>query len=226
VVPNLSGDPRGLYRGFDVERGEVPEQRFDALQNGLDGGRLSASSFRANAYRRLLHVVAYGLVVLCRAAAAAIAAVRRASVGTRRPRRWNVGAWVEVKRRARCLPVSATWPGRALWVRVQEAVAAFVGMLAPGRGGGGRGGRALLPGPGPAARRARRRRRCVLGGRGQLDSEVSSAGPAVPAVDQRGRPTLDGKCVSVKSHGAQSGVEEGRRRPGGLVQIQVTNLGR
>jgi len=140
VVTNLSGDPRGLYRGFDVERGEVPEQMFDELQNGLDGGRLSASSFRANAYRRLLHVVAYGLVVLFRAAAAAIAAVRRASVGTRRPRRWKVGAWVEVKRRALCLPVSATWPGRALWVRVQEAVAAFVGMLAPGRGGGGRGG--------------------------------------------------------------------------------------
>jgi hypothetical protein len=129
VVTNLSGDPRGLYHGFYVERGEVPEQPFDALKNGLDLGRLSAHSFRANAYRLLLHVVAYGLVVLLREAAAAIAEVSRASVGTLRQRLWKVGAWVEVKRRVVCFHVSATWPGRSLWARVQEAVVAFAGRL-------------------------------------------------------------------------------------------------
>ncbi len=70
VVTNLSGHPAGIYRGFYVERGEVPEQPFDELKNGLDLGRLSAHGFRANAYRLLLHVVAYGLVVLLREAAA------------------------------------------------------------------------------------------------------------------------------------------------------------
>ena len=130
VVTNLSGDPRGLYHGFYVERGEVPEQPFDELKNGLDLGRLSAHSFRANAYRLLLHVVAYGLVVLFREAAA-IAEVSRATVGTLRQRLWKVGAWVEVKRRTLCFHVSATWPGRSLWVRVQEAVVAFAERLAP-----------------------------------------------------------------------------------------------
>jgi hypothetical protein len=143
VVTNLSGDPRGLYRGFYVERGEVPEQPFDELKNGLDLGRLSAPSFRANAYRLLLHVVAYGLVVLFREAAAAVAEVSRASVGTLRQRLWKVGAWVEVKRRALCFHVSATWPGRAWWVRVQEAVVAFAARLAAGAADGRRAGVAM-----------------------------------------------------------------------------------
>ena len=66
VVSNLSGHPRGLYRGFYVQRGEVPEQPFDELKNGLCADRLSARSFRANAFRLLLHVVAYAIVVLFR----------------------------------------------------------------------------------------------------------------------------------------------------------------
>jgi len=140
VVTNLSGDPRGLYRGFDVERGEVPEQPFDALQNGLDLGRLSAHRFRANAYRLVLPVVAYGLVVLLREAAAAIAAVSRATVGTLRQRLGKVGAWVEVQRRTRCFPVSATWPGRSRWERVREAVVAFAERLMAGSAEGGGAG--------------------------------------------------------------------------------------
>ena len=66
VVTTLSGQPAGIYRGFYVERGEVPEQPLDELQKGLDLGRLSAPRFRATACRLLLHVVAYGGVVLLR----------------------------------------------------------------------------------------------------------------------------------------------------------------
>lgn len=140
VVTNLSGAPRGLYRGFDVERGEVPERPFDELTNGLDLGRLSAHGFRANAYRLLLHVVAYGLVVLLREAAAAIAEVSRATVGAPRNRLWKVGAWVEVTRRAVCSHVSATWPGRSLWVRVQEAVVALAARRTAGAAAAGSAG--------------------------------------------------------------------------------------
>ena len=83
-------------------------------------------------------MVAYGLVVLFREAAAAIAEVSRATVGTLRQRLWKVGAWVAVKRRVLCFPVSATWPGRSLGARVQEAVVAFAERLATGSAAGGR----------------------------------------------------------------------------------------
>jgi hypothetical protein len=139
VVTNMEGQMRGLYLGFYVQRGAVPEQPLGELKNGLDAGRLSASSFRANAYRLLLHVVAYGLVVLYREAAAEVEEVCRASVGTLRQRLWKVGAWVQVCARGICFHVSASWPWREVWVRVQAAVASFaaalVGPGAPGLAG-------------------------------------------------------------------------------------------
>jgi hypothetical protein len=140
VVTNLAGHPAGIYRGFYVERGEVPEQPLDELKNGLDLGRLSAHGFRANAYRLLLHLVAYGLVVLLREAAAAVAEVARATVGTLRSRLWKVGAWVEAKRGRLWFHVAASWPRRELWERVQAAVEEFTRALAgPAAAGGGTG---------------------------------------------------------------------------------------
>jgi hypothetical protein len=130
VVTNLSGQPAGIYRGFYVERGEVPEQPLDELKNGLDLGRLSAHGFRANAYRLLLHVVAYGLVVLLREAAAAVPEVARATVSTLRSRLWKVGAWVEQKAGRIWFHVAASWPWRELWGRVQAAVEAFTAVRA------------------------------------------------------------------------------------------------
>jgi hypothetical protein len=129
VVTNLSGDPRGLYRGIYVQRGAVPEQPLGELKNGLDAGRLSAHGFRANAYRLLLHVVAYGLVVLWREAAAAVPEVSRASVGTLRQRLWKVGAWVEVRARQVTFHVGQAWPWRDVWVRAEAAVRDFVQRL-------------------------------------------------------------------------------------------------
>jgi hypothetical protein len=137
VVTNLSGQPGGIYRGFYVGRGEVPEQPLDELKNGLDLGRLSAHSFRANAYRLLLHVVAYGLVVLLREALAAVPEVASATVSSLRSRLWKVGAWVERKGTGVWFHVAATWPWRDLWGRVQAAVEAFTAALAGGAGAGG-----------------------------------------------------------------------------------------
>jgi DDE family transposase len=132
VVTNMAGEARGIYRGFYVERGEVPEQPLDELKNGLDLGRLSAHGFRANSYRMLLHVVAYGLVVLLREAAAGIAEVATARVSTLRSLLWKVGAWVEEKAGQIWFHVSENWPGRELWLQVQSAVESFTAALAGG----------------------------------------------------------------------------------------------
>jgi hypothetical protein len=138
VVTNLPGQPGGIYRGFYVERGEVPEQPIDELKNGLDLGRLSAHGFRANALRLLLHVVAYGLVVLLREAAAGVEEVARASVGTLRSRLWKVGAWVERGAGGVWFHVAASWPWREVWCRAQAAVEGFTAALAgAGAAGGG-----------------------------------------------------------------------------------------
>lgn len=126
VVTNLSGHPRGIYRGFYVERGAVPEQPIDELKNGLQADRLSASSFRANGFRLLLHLVAYALVVLYREAAAAIPEVAQARVSTLRQRLWKVGAVVVTSAPRIWLHVSETWPGRRVWEQVHRAVTAFV----------------------------------------------------------------------------------------------------
>jgi hypothetical protein len=129
VVTNLSGHPRGIYRGFYVQRGAVPEQPIDELKNGVQADRLSAHSFRANGLRLLLHTVAYALVVLYREAAAAIPEVATATVSTLRQRLWKVGAVLVSRPRRLWLHVSATWPNGGLWERVHGAVQRFVEEL-------------------------------------------------------------------------------------------------
>ena len=64
--------------------------------------------------------------------AAAIPEVCRATVSTLRQRLWKVGAWVEVGATRICFHVSAHWPWRTVWERVQGAVAAFVTGLGAG----------------------------------------------------------------------------------------------
>jgi hypothetical protein len=132
LVSNMSGHPRGLYRGFYVQRGEVPEQPFDELKNGLQADRLSACGFRANAFRLLLHVVAYAIVVLFREAAAALPEVATATVDSLRQRLWKVGAWVQTSVRRIWFHLSETWPCQGLWVRVQQALDRFVAELGQG----------------------------------------------------------------------------------------------
>ena len=128
VVTDLADRPEVVYRDFYVERGAVPEQPIGELKNGLRAERLSACGFCANALRLVLHVVAYALVVLWReaAAAAGLAEVARASIGTL----WKVGAVVRVRGRRVWLQVSRSWPGREVWVRLCAAVEGFAAALA------------------------------------------------------------------------------------------------
>jgi hypothetical protein len=131
VVTNLAGHPQGIYEGFYVQRGNVPERPIGELKNGLAADRLSAHGFRANALRLLEHVLAYALIVLYReAAAAAVPEVARAEVSTLRPLLWKVGAVVRTSARCIWFHFSATWPFQELWRRVHQAVMQYAEGLA------------------------------------------------------------------------------------------------
>jgi Transposase DDE domain group 1 len=142
VVTNMSGHPQGIYRGFYVQRGGVPERPIGELKNGLSMDRLSFHHFRANAMKLLEHALAYALVVLHREATAHIPEVARAEVGTLRLRLWKVGALVKTSFRRIWFHFSETWPHRELWVRVHQALTDFVRQI--------REGQRVLPN-GPAA---------------------------------------------------------------------------
>jgi hypothetical protein len=126
VVSNRPGTPAAIYRDLYVQRGEVPEQPIGELKNGLRADRLSACGFCANAFRLLVHTLAYAIVVLFREAAADIAEVATATVSTLRQRFWKVAAVVVSSARRIWLRVSEVWPNRDVWLRVQAAVEAFV----------------------------------------------------------------------------------------------------
>lgn len=71
-------------------------------------------------------------MVLYREAAAGVPEVAQARVSTWRQRLWKVGAWVQRRAGRLCFHVSASWPGQALWRRVQEAVTGFAQALGCG----------------------------------------------------------------------------------------------
>jgi hypothetical protein len=125
VVTNLSGHPQGIYQGFYVQRGDVPERPIGELKNGLQADRLSLHRFRPNAFKLLEHVLAYALVVLHREATAAIPEVAQAEVSTLRQRLWKVGALVQTSVRRIWFHISATWPQRDLWLQVRQALVRF-----------------------------------------------------------------------------------------------------
>ena len=123
------GDGRGIYHGFYVQRGAVPEKPIGELKNGLRMDRLSFHRFRANGLKLLEHTLAYALVVLHREAVAAVAEVVHAEVGTLRQRLWKVGAVVKTSVRRIWFHLSETWPHRHLFVQVYQAVCSFVAKL-------------------------------------------------------------------------------------------------
>lgn len=126
VVTNLSGAPQGIYQGFYVQRGKVPEKPIGELKNGLEADRLSFHRFRANALKLLEHTLAYALVVLHREATAAIPEVACAEVNTLRQRLWKVAAVFKTSVRRIWFHFSETWPNRELWLRVARALGQFI----------------------------------------------------------------------------------------------------
>jgi hypothetical protein len=132
VVTNRPEPPAAVYRDFYVQRGKVPEQPIGEMKNGLQADRLSACGFCANAFRLLVHTLAYAIVVLFREAVATVPEVATATVSTLRQRLWKIAARVVTSPRRIWLHLSETWPYRDVWVRVLAAVQRFVGQVATG----------------------------------------------------------------------------------------------
>jgi hypothetical protein len=132
VVTDHTEPPAAVYRDFYVQRGKVPEQPIGEMKNGLRADRLSACGFCANAFRLLVHTLAYAIVVLFREAAAAVPEVATASVSTLRQRLWKIAARVVTSPRRIWLHLAEAWPYRELWGRVLAAVQTFVGQFATG----------------------------------------------------------------------------------------------
>ena len=122
VVTNLPEPPRQLYRDFYVQRGDVPEGPIGELKNGLSADRLSTGGFCANAFKMLVAVTAYALVVLYRQACVGIEGVGNADIQTLRSRLWKVPA--EVVRSSGVVRVSlpGDWEHRQVWEQSLLAV--------------------------------------------------------------------------------------------------------
>ncbi len=126
VVTNRREPPEEIYRGLYTPRGAVPEQPIGEMKNGLRCDRLSSCGFCANAFRLLVHALAYAIVVLFREAAADVAEVATATVGTLRQRLWKAGAVVVSGAWRVWLHVAEAWPYGDVWRRVLAAVQSFV----------------------------------------------------------------------------------------------------
>jgi hypothetical protein len=129
VVTNMSGDAQGLYHGFYVKRGNVPEKPINELKNQLSADRLSAHGFTANALRLGLHAISFAIMVLFREAMVEVPELARAEVATIRSRLLKVGATVKTSVRRILFEVSATWPHRSLWMKVRTALDKFLARL-------------------------------------------------------------------------------------------------
>ena len=130
VVTNLQDSPQAVYHGCYVQRGDVPERCIGELKNGLEIDRLSSHRFFANALTMQYHLLAYALVVLFREANAELPEVAKAEVSTLRSQLFKVGAVVNTSLRRIWLHFSSSWPRRALFARICEAVDGFVASLA------------------------------------------------------------------------------------------------
>jgi hypothetical protein len=129
VVTNMSGLAGGIYRGFYVQRGKVPERPIGELKNGLQMDRLSSHRFLANGHKMMTHVLAYLLYALFREANSETPEVNTMEVGTARVRLFKVGAVVQATHRRIWFKVASHWPGATLLTRAAKAVDEYVREL-------------------------------------------------------------------------------------------------
>jgi hypothetical protein len=129
VVTNLSGHPRGIYRGFYTQRGNVPERPIGELKNGLSMDRLSSHRFLANGHKLMVHVLAYLLHALFREANAQTPEVSTMEVGTARVRLFKAGALVHATHRRIWFRVASHRPGADLLRRAAAAVTTHIREL-------------------------------------------------------------------------------------------------
>lgn len=130
-VTNMSGLPGGIYRGYYVKRGNVPERPIGELKHGVSMDRLSSHRFLANAQKLLFHVLAYQLWALFREANSTTPELNKAELRTIRPRLFKVGALVRSSARRVWFHVASHWPGANLLTRATAAVHRYLTHLEP-----------------------------------------------------------------------------------------------
>jgi hypothetical protein len=108
VITNLEQSPAWIYEHVYCARGEI-ENRVKELQNDLEIGRTSCTSFWANQFRVLMTAAAYVLMQELRLRAARTACAR-AQVGTLRDRLLKLGAHVVASVRRIVLHLPQSFP--------------------------------------------------------------------------------------------------------------------
>lgn len=142
VCGKVQYGPKGVNRRFVVTNMEEPspEEIFEFYQqrgqsenfikeikDGFSGDRLSCSSFVANAFRLLEHVLAYNLVNDFRNEHLEETELARADIHTLRVKLFKVAARIKTTVRNIWVQLSESWPFRSNYLTATEAVTAGVG---------------------------------------------------------------------------------------------------
>lgn len=118
VITNLTGPAEQVF-AFYNDRGEC-ENRIEEFKNGFRADRLSCHRFLANAFRLLLHALAYNLVNLFRLQLPQ--PWQSAQIETLRARLFKIGA--RIRQTARCIRIhlATGWPFQELFSTVALAI--------------------------------------------------------------------------------------------------------
>jgi len=101
IITNIEGDPRAIYFGFYVKRGETSENRIMEVKNMCFSDRLSTHGFWSNFFRLLVSSLAYEFMLLIKKAikATKFEKAKVWQVNTIRTRLLKVGAMIKITKR-------------------------------------------------------------------------------------------------------------------------------
>jgi hypothetical protein len=118
VVTNRRGRAADLFAWYH-QRGQA-ENYIKELKRDLAADRLSCHAFRANAFRLLLHALAYDLLHLIRLRVLPDTALAKATLGTLRLRLLKLGARVVRSVRRWWFHLATGWPGQPVFATVHR----------------------------------------------------------------------------------------------------------
>lgn len=120
VVAGRAGRSDAIYDWY-TQRGGTVEDAIEQLKNGFEGDRMSCRTFKANAFRLLLHAAAYNLMVFFREHVA-VPELQEADIQTIRTKLIKVGARVERTVRRIWVKFSSSWPFAPIFRRVHAVL--------------------------------------------------------------------------------------------------------
>ena len=118
VVTNRRGRAAAIFAWYH-QRGQA-ENFIKELKRDLAADRLSCHAFRANAFRLLLHALAYDLLHLFRLRVLPDTALATATLGTLRLRLLKLGARVVRSVRRWWFHLATGWPGQPVFLAVHR----------------------------------------------------------------------------------------------------------